>query len=76
MNNNVNNLESQLLWNNPQVILNKKTIIWKHWIRKNIWRLGDITDDNGEFINLTVLKKNYNLKTNFLEYLSLKKSIP
>ena len=72
---NIKQIRNEFLWFNPYIIINKKTVFYKHWYIKGIKYINDIVDENGVFLTQEILERTFDLKVNFLEYLSLPLSI-
>ena len=66
---------SQPLWNNNRIRIGNKSVFHKTWFDKNIIYISDLLDEKGCFYSLENLQKIYGIKTNFLIYASLQKSI-
>ena len=64
--NNTNDDLSDSLWNNPKV--SQFQLFLPNWFNKGIISIGDLTYDNGDFLSQNIMKKTYNIKTNFLEF--------
>ena len=54
------------LLNNPKV--SNLQLFLPNWFNKGIISIGDIPYGNGDFLSQNIIKKTYNIKTNFLEY--------
>ena len=64
--NNTNDALSDSLWNNPKV--SKLQFFLQNWFNKGIVSIGDLIYESGDFLSQNIMKKTYNIKTNFLEY--------
>ena len=69
-------IRRQWIWMNKNIKINKKEIKWKAWLDKGIKIIHDIIHSDGSFLSTTEIQETYGLKVNFLEYNSLKDSIP
>ena len=63
---------NQILWLNSWIQVQGTPIIWNKWIRKGIFSISDIVQENGEFIGADRLPDGLN----WLDYVSLKNAIP
>ena len=71
------NVRNQILWMNSNIRLNKKPFIFPNYVNANIWKIKDIlSEDNGEFMTYEELKMKFTVCTSWLEYETLKNSIP
>lgn len=66
---------TQPIWNNPKIKIENKTVFYTNWFDKNIVYIADLLDENGNFYSLQDLQKKIKIKTNFLNYASLRNSI-
>ena len=64
--NNINDLLSEPLWNNPMV--SKTQLFLPYWYNKGIISIADMKYENGNYISQNDLKMVYHIRTNFLEY--------
>ena len=64
---------SSPIWYNP--IISKYDLFLPNWWDKNIFQGSDMVDENGDIMSLEVLKKRFDLQTNFLEYLRVQKNL-
>ena len=61
--NNTNDALSDSLWNNPKV--SKLQLFLPNWFNKGIVSIGDLIYESGDFLSQNIMKKTYNIKTNF-----------
>ena len=66
----------EMLWLNPFIHHNGRSLFYKHWYRAGIKYMSDIIDNQGNFISADDIFVKFNISTNFLEYLALRLSIP
>ena len=66
---------SQPIWNNKNILIGKTSPFFREWFNKNIIYINDLLDDKGSFLDLQTFISRFNIKTDFLTYLSLKNSI-
>ena len=66
----------ECLWFNPFFTVDRNTIFYKHWYSKGIKFIGDLLDNDGEFLNTEILQIKFDIQINFLEYYSLRSAIP
>ena len=68
---------SQYIWYNQEIIINKLTLYNKHFVEKGIAQLKDIVNENGRFKNITELNREFGInKKYFLFYHGLVNAIP
>ena len=73
---NFENIRKQLIWGNKHITFNKKSLIFKNWIKSNILFVNDIIDEHGEINEENILQKLKD-KTNWIsEFNTLKNAIP
>jgi hypothetical protein len=73
---NVLDIRKQCLWLNKHIKINKVEIKWKNWIQHNILTLHNILDNNGNFLSIEEINREYNFRCDFMQYNSLKDAIP
>ena len=67
----------QILWLNSHIKIKGETILWQKWLKQNVLRVGDITNDRMTPLLFTELQLKYpDLNTNWLEYKMLIDAIP
>lgn len=64
-------INKQFIWANDRIRIEKKPIVFKHYIKANIKFVNDLQDDNGKFLSVSELTAKFKIKTNFLEYGSI-----
>ncbi|XP_067660098.1 uncharacterized protein [Haliotis asinina] len=65
---NSQNITSQLIWYNQNILIDKKTIFYRNWNAKGVIFINDLLNDSGNFLSRDIFENKYNVKTNFLEY--------
>ena len=65
-----------LLWNNEEITIDKNTLFWKSWFKKNILSIQDILNADGNFLTFQQFQNKFNIKTNYLHYFQLIAAIP
>ena len=65
-----------LLWNNEEIPIDKNTLFWKSWFKKNILSIQDILNADGNFLTFQQFQNKFNIKTNYLHYFQLIAAIP
>lgn len=66
---------TQPIWYNKNITMGGKSIFFIDWFNKNIVYINDLLDENGSFLSLQDLQSKFDVKSNFLTYLGLQKSI-
>ena len=66
---------SQCIWNNDNIKIGNKPVVYKNWIKNGVVFVNDIIDINGTPYPLDALCVKYSLKTNFLQYEGVKRAI-
>ncbi len=56
------------LWHNENILLGKKTLYYKHWVKNGVNFVNDLLDEKGNFLSLDNFISKYSIRTNFLEY--------
>ena len=65
-----------VLFNNKEILIDRKTFFYKSWFQKGIFRVHDLLTNNGAFLSHGEFTTKYNLKCNFLQYLQVVSAIP
>ena len=65
-----NNLElmKSVLWYNDHILVGKKTLYYRHWVKNGVHFVSDLIKENGKFLSLDEFRNKFDVKTNFLEY--------
>ena len=59
---------SQPLWHNNEILINKQRVCKSHWIKKGIFFINDLINDDGNFLSLENFQDKFNVHTNFFTY--------
>jgi hypothetical protein len=69
-------LRRQVLWQNDNIIIHKKKVLYRKWYEKGIIMFHDLLDDNGNFMERENLSRKFEVEIGVMEYNSLKAAIP
>lgn len=69
-------VRNQIIWNNRFITIQNKPFIWQRWLTAGVHRINDILDDEGNFLTCDQMLEKYNLRTNFVELLQIRQSMP
>ena len=69
------NIINQCIWNNRYITIENNSFVWRLWKAAGIYKIGDIFS-NGSFLNVNDYYVKYGIRTNFLELLQIKQSVP
>ena len=72
----VNEMKEEILWNNRFIKIGGKTIYYKAWVRKRIWKINDLLDSHGHFLSFKNFKSKFGVRCTFLDYAGLLAAIP
>ena len=64
------------LWFNDNIKIDDKILFWKKWYKNGIFYIGDIVDENQDFLSHEKLNETYNLNVTFFDYFCLRNAIP
>ena len=67
---------NEIIWNNHNIIIDGKAPFYKSWLEKNILRVEDLLDNNGNFLSFNLFSKKFHVKTPFTLYFGLINSLP
>ena len=67
---------NQFLWKNKYFTIENKLFEWTTWKHHGILYVGDILDDNANFLSYLEMSEKYNFQCNFLNTLQIRQSIP
>ena len=68
---------SSNIWLNSNILINKKTVMWKSWYDKDIRYINDLVCvKQNRFYNWVELQDKYHVKGNYLNLMSLLSAIP
>ena len=69
-------IHNQTIWENRHITISNRPYIWSNWAAKGIVKIHDIIKENGDFLNHSEIKENYDINCNFLNYLQIRHSLP
>jgi hypothetical protein len=69
-------LRRQVLWQNDNIIIQKKKVYYKNWYKKGIIMFHDLLEENGSFMEPENLSRKFGVEIGVMEYNSLKAAIP
>ena len=67
---------NEIIWNNHNIIIDGKTLFYKSWLEKNILRIEDLLDNDGNFLPFNLFSEKFHLQTPFTLYFGLINSVP
>ena len=67
---------NEIIWNNHNIIIDGKAPFYKSWLEKNILRVEDLLDNNGNFLPFNLFSEKFHLETPFTLYFGLINSVP
>ena len=67
---------NKIIWNNHNIIIDGKTLFYKSWLEKNILRIEDLLDNDGNFLPFNLFSEKFHLQTPFTLYFGLINSVP
>ena len=67
---------NEIIWNNHNIIINGKSPFYKSWLEKNILRVEDLLENNGNFLPFNLFSEKFHLGTPFTLYFGLVNSVP
>lgn len=70
----ITNVSLENIWLNPKIKVNNGSFFLKHYFNAGFMHIQDLFDNEGVFLILSTIE-NRNVKTNFIEYASLKRAI-
>lgn len=56
------------LFRNPNILIAGKVFLYQKWIRKNVYCVGNLIDDQGQLLSLNDFLLKYDIQENFLTY--------
>ena len=63
-----NEFVSEPLFCNNNILIEKKTFFSMNWLRKGVYTIGHLLDDDGTFLSYDNFTRKYNVKANFVTY--------
>ena len=73
---NETDIKDEVLWNNRNILIDKKPVFYRNWFSKNIIHLHHLLNDHGKFYVFDEFKTKYNLDAPFTVFYGLIKAIP
>ena len=70
------NIVKEVIWNNRRIQINQKTVFFEKWYTKGILKIGDVIDENNNFLSFESLKRKYAIDINFVNYYGIISAIP
>jgi hypothetical protein len=67
---------TEIIWNNKHLTVGGIPVFYRKWYDNGIIQVKDILSESGEILTLNELNESYKLNIGFMEYCSLKNSIP
>lgn len=64
------------LWNNRIILSKRKSVFTDDWMKKQIWSLMHLMDDNGYILQLEEFNNKYNLDCSVKDYFRVTQNIP
>ena len=62
------NIVKEVIWNNRCIQINQKTVFFEKWYSKGILKIGDVIDENNNFLSFESLKRKYAIDINLVNY--------
>ena len=69
-------VRNQIIWANRYITIQNVPYIWQRWIDAGVTRINSILDNQGNFLTQEDIFDKYNLRTNFMELLQIRQSMP
>lgn len=63
------------IWYNPNIKIDNKSVFFKDLFKSGFIYIGDLYENDDQMFSYNKLKNRFNLKTNFVQYLGLTKSL-
>ena len=70
------NFKQEILWNNRNILIDKKPVFYRNWFTQNIVHVHHLLDEHGNFYDLAEFKTKYNLNVPFTTFYGLIDAIP
>ena len=68
--------KDEILWNNRNILIAKKTVFYKHWFDAGISKIDDLLNGQNGFLNWQEFRSKFNLNVPFTQYYGLINAIP
>jgi hypothetical protein len=69
-------VRTECLWMNKDIKIAKAPFKWKNWIEKDIITIHDIVNDEGSFLTVQEINRQFDFTCNVLQYNQIKDAIP
>ena len=69
-------IHNEIIWNNSNIVIDKKTIFFKDWFQNGILRLQDLLDVDSTFLSIDKFQQKLLIHVPFTTYYGLINSIP
>ena len=69
------NIYDETLWYNSRIQIQNTPIIWEHWLKKGTVKIGDLLNENDDFLSRQQIIVQFNAKLPFTELLGLVQAI-
>ena len=60
-----------IIWNNKDILVDRKSIYWKSWHEKGITHIYDLLDSENKFLNIYDLHTKYGIEIDIMKYNSM-----
>ena len=68
--------KDEILWNNRNILIAKKTVFYKHWFDAGLSKIDDLLNGQNVFLNWQEFRSKFNLNVPFTQYYGLINAIP
>ena len=68
--------KDEILWNNRNILIAKKTVFYKNWFDAGISKIDDLLNGQNGFLNWQEFRSNFNLNVPFTHYYGQINAIP
>ena len=65
---NIDELASEPFFCNDKILIARAPFLSRNWIQKGVYIIGNLLDENGQFLKYQAFKDKYGIETNFLLY--------
>ena len=67
---------NQIIWDNRYITIENRPFVWRRWKSAGIYKISDLLNELGTFLNANEITLKFGLQVNFLEVLQIRQSIP
>ena len=67
---------NEIIWNNKFITVENKPYLFESWLKAGIMRVSDLLNSDGSFMSHNQIENVYNVKSNFLQVLQVRHSLP